>query len=77
MKPKKILFFAKRYKSSSYVLSVVAGYLESKYGSSVEDIRCRMYHPELEEMPAEEVVAFGVDLCRSYKEVSVKSTMQC
>lgn len=43
---KKFLFFAKRYKSSSHVLSAVAGYLESN--SSLRDIGCRVYHPELE-----------------------------
>ncbi|CAI8597993.1 unnamed protein product [Vicia faba] len=70
---KKILFFAKRYKSSSHVLSAVAGYLESKYGSSLEDIGCRIYHPELEEMTAEEVAAFGDNLCHSEKEVRIST----
>ncbi|XP_058787152.1 uncharacterized protein LOC131661580 [Vicia villosa] len=70
---KKILFFAKRYKSSSHVLSAVAGYLESKYGSSLEDTGCRMYHPELEEMTAEEVAAFGDNLCHSEKEVRIST----
>ncbi|KAL5061396.1 hypothetical protein RYX36_033000 [Vicia faba] len=68
---KKFLFFAKRYKSSSHVLSAVADYLESKYGYSLEDIGCRMYHPELEEMTAEEVAAFGDNLCHSNKEVRI------
>ncbi|CAK8567091.1 unnamed protein product [Lathyrus sativus] len=70
---KKFLFFAKRYKSSSHVLSAVAGYLESKYGSSLEDIGCRMYHPELEKMTAEEVAAFGDNLCHSEKEVRIST----
>ncbi|XP_058732408.1 U3 small nucleolar RNA-associated protein 20-like isoform X2 [Vicia villosa] len=68
---KKFLFFAKRYKSSKHVLSAVAGYLESN--SSLEDIGCRMYHPELEEMTAEEVPSFGDNLCHSDKEVRIST----
>ncbi|PNX59039.1 hypothetical protein L195_g051217, partial [Trifolium pratense] len=71
---KKLLFFAKQYKSSSHVLLAVAGYLESKYGSSLEDTGCRTYHPELEEMTAEAVATFAADnLCHSDKEIRISS----
>ncbi|RHN69146.1 hypothetical protein MtrunA17_Chr3g0121561 [Medicago truncatula] len=70
---KKFLSFAKRYKSSPHVLPAVAGYLESKYGSSLEETGCRVYHPELEEMIAESVAAFADNLCHSDKEVRIST----
>ncbi|XP_045811204.1 small subunit processome component 20 homolog isoform X1 [Trifolium pratense] len=70
---KKFLSFAKQYKSSSHVLLAVAGYLESKYGPSLEDTGCRMYHPELEEMSAEAVTSFSGNLCDSDKELRIST----
>ncbi|XP_058734295.1 uncharacterized protein LOC131606025 [Vicia villosa] len=43
------------------------------YSSSLGDIGCRMYHPELEEMTAEEVASFGDNLCHSDKEVRIST----
>ncbi|XP_004492742.1 uncharacterized protein [Cicer arietinum] len=69
----KFLSCAKRYKSSLPVLSAVAGYLECKYGSSLEDTGRRVYHPELSERTAEAVTTFLDNLCHSDKEVRIST----
>ncbi|KAK8473806.1 hypothetical protein PHAVU_001G253000 [Phaseolus vulgaris] len=69
----KFLSFAKRYKSSPPVLLAVAGYLELKYGSSLEDNGCRLYHSELEEKTADAVAIFSDNLHHSDKEIRIST----
>ncbi|KAJ1404603.1 Down-regulated-in-metastasis protein [Sesbania bispinosa] len=69
----KFLSLAKRYKSSSQVLLAVAGYLECKYGSPLEDTGCRMFHPELEERTTEALAPFADNLRHSDKEIRIST----
>ncbi|KAK7331456.1 hypothetical protein VNO77_25681 [Canavalia gladiata] len=69
----KFLSLAKRYKSSSQALLAVAGYLECKYGSSLEDTGSRIYHPELEERTTDAVAIFADNLYHSDKEIRIST----
>ncbi|XP_061369187.1 uncharacterized protein LOC133312060 isoform X1 [Gastrolobium bilobum] len=69
----RFLSLAKRYNSSSQVLLAVADYLESKYGSSLEDTGGRIYHPELEERTAGAVAKFADNLRHSNKETRIST----
>ncbi|KAJ1406609.1 Down-regulated-in-metastasis protein [Sesbania bispinosa] len=69
----KFLSLAKRYKSSSQVLLAVAGYLECKYGSPLEDTGCRTSHPELEERTTEALATFADNLRHPDKEIRIST----
>ncbi|KAL2955225.1 hypothetical protein AAZX31_18G015600 [Glycine max] len=69
----KFLSLAKRYKSSPQVLFAVAGYLEFKHGSLLEDAVYRIYHPELEEKTADAVATFSDNLHHSDKEIRIST----
>ncbi|KAL2332603.1 hypothetical protein Fmac_013816 [Flemingia macrophylla] len=67
----RFLRLAERYKSSSQVLLAVAGYLEFKYGSSLEYTGSRIYRPELEERTADAVETFADNLHHSNKDIRI------
>ncbi|CAJ1855304.1 unnamed protein product [Sphenostylis stenocarpa] len=69
----KFLSLAKRYKMSSSLLLAVADYLEVKHGSSLEDNKCRIYHPELEEKTAEAVVSLSDNLHHPDKDIRIST----
>ncbi|KAI4344958.1 hypothetical protein L6164_012131 [Bauhinia variegata] len=70
----RFLSIAKRYRSCSQVLSAVADYLESKYGSPLEDTGCRIYHPELgvDKLMGAATI-FADNLCHNEKEIRIST----
>ncbi|KAB1206516.1 hypothetical protein CJ030_MR7G000028 [Morella rubra] len=71
----KFLHLAKRYRSSSQVLSAVADYLDFVYGPTSEaDSSNRMYHPELlKERAVDEVTIFADNLGHSNKVIRLST----
>lgn len=63
----KFLYLAKRYHTSSQILSPIADILDSLCGSVIQaDTRCRRYHPELEAAKVVDALdTFAETLCHS------------
>ncbi|KAK2988996.1 hypothetical protein RJ640_013987 [Escallonia rubra] len=71
----KFLYFAKRYKSSSQILSTVADFLDSVHGSTIKlDTSCTESHGELEtRMVVDSLEIFAENLCHPDKQIRLST----